>query len=176
LPIGRLWRFIGGTPPAPSNAVILGTASGTPTDITVIVVPDIGGVYSLSLTVTDGVDGFFAPGIPSLPISIEAVAAAFVQVPLNPPPGVPLTLDGTPSTGVVTGAAGPLQHSWTVVAAPAGSARLGDVLTGATATFIPDVASAAGVAAWEIDLTVISPVTPAGGALVNLITTSRLSF
>ncbi len=173
--IGRLWRIE--NPPPGSTAAILGTTTGAPTDTAATIVPDVGAVFPLSLTVTDGSDGFFAPGIVSLPISIEVVAAMFVPVPLNPAAGVPLPLDGTPSTGVVTGVATPLTFSWTVVAVPAGSARLGDVLNGPTPTFTPDVAGPPGVASWAIDLTVATAVSPAGGgAPINLTTTSRLTF
>ena len=175
MPIGRLWRVE--TAPAGSGATVAGTATGAPTDAAITFVPDIGPEFALSFTVTDGANGLFAPGLAALPISIEVVSAVFAPVALNPPIGMSLILDGSASTRAVAAAATPLSHTWTVVAAPPGSALVGNVLTGPMPTFTPDAAGPAGVASWALDLTVSVTVSPAsGGAPVVLTATSRLTF
>jgi hypothetical protein len=167
--LGRFWRRE--SAPPGSIAAPIGTTTGTPTDVAILFLPDVGGVYSLSLTVTDGVDGPPILFAPSMTLQIEAVAAIIAPLTSPPAAGTAMTLDATPSTGV-TGF--PLAFGWQVVAAPAGSAQLNLALTGATPVFTPDTPGDTG---YSIELTVsVGVIAASGGPPIPLASTARISF
>jgi hypothetical protein len=153
-PIGRLWR-VEEPRPAGASASVTGTVSGADTDVEAEYVPDVGGVHLLSMTVTDGADG------ETMSIEIHALQA-IADTPVSPVAlGAPVTLNGAASIGVATT---PLNMSWEVTGAPAGSTQDGLALVGATPSFTPD-----SVGSYVIDFTVSSNVSPAGGGAPVLI-------
>jgi hypothetical protein len=156
-PLGHLWLLP--TQPAGSTAAI-----ATPNAVVLTFAPDVGGRYTLTLDITDGSDGGTAPGVTG-PLSLALDA---LQAVITPPAPVPVGTAATVAGASTLTLGGPATLDWTILTAPAASARAGDIGTGFFFTFDVDAPGN-----YDVRLVVTHSVMPAaGGPPVNLTDTA----
>jgi PKD repeat protein len=127
-PFGYVWSL--DTTPAGSGAALSSTTASNPT-----ITPDQPGAYTLSLTVTDA----RALSAPTMQVTVMAfVPTSPTAVPKASPNPVAMGSLVQLSAGIRGGTA-PLSYTWSLDAAPPGSAATLSSTTTAKPTFTPDM-------------------------------------